>query len=743
MLARRDFRTVCPLFIYLFLSCLFFGRGLIGHLGERYIGVGSDPGAFIFFLEWWKYVFSHHVNPFLTYLQWAPSGANMAWATCIPLFGIAAIPLTATLGPIVTFNLLVLLFPAIAAWSAFLLCRYLSSSWWAALLGGYVFGFSPSMLGQLLAHLTVLMIFPAPLMVLATLRRLRDERSARTFSATLAVLLVVQFLSWPEAVAVESLFGGVAIALAWWTAPQWRERLQGLLFPVICAYFASALVLSPYLYYFFAIEQIAFPGGLRGLFSVQLADLLVPTTTALLGTIPLFRAMSRGSNIFETGSYIALPMLIIVVDFARRNWRDWRTRFLVTILLILTAASLGSELKVGAFRSIPLPWAIAEQLPLIDKALPTRFPLYGFLILGIILSLWLSDGSLQKNRCAVGAGALLLFTLPNLSSTYWTTPINTPAFFSARLYPRYLSPGDTVLTIPYGITGNSNIWQATSGMYFRMAGGWIGQPPVPSAYLPYFPIVYDFLNRVEAPYAAEMLKAFLVQKHVNAIVVADQGPQIWEDRPGPGPRFPQASEFNPDERAAIHSLFATLGVAPAEVGGVSFYKVPLDQLDAYKNVNPRDIERRIVSFQLDTLITAAAKYLFDGHPLSDLSPGAAQRLGLLPARWASSVNLRSPMQNGLALSSLKNGDVLIGVMGARETIESLANDYRSQAKNIEVSSLMQLGTSAESTRWILLLEFDRKQLARAAEFAHQRNLPPLSSFPRTTVASDEIPLSRQ
>jgi hypothetical protein len=742
MFARRDFRTVCPLFIYLILSCLFFGRGLVGHLGDRYIGVGSDPGAFIFFLEWWKYVFSHHVNPFLTYLQWAPSGANMAWATCIPLFGIAVIPLTATLGPIVTFNLLVLVFPAIAAWTAFLLCRYLSSSFWAAVLGGYVFGFSPWMLGQLLAHLTVLMIFPAPLMVLATMRRLSGERSARTFTITLSVLLVTQFLCWPEAVAVESLFGGVAIAIAWLTAPQWRERLQGLIFPAICAYVASALVLSPYLYYFFALEQIAFPGGLKGLFSVQPSELLVPTTTILLGTPGPVRAMSRGSNIFETGAYIALPMLIIVMDFARRNWRDWRTRLLVTILLVICAASLGSELKIGTFRPIPLPWAIAAHLPLIDKALPARFSLYCFLILGIILSLWLSDYSIRKNLRAAGAGALILFTVPNLNSAYWTTPINSPAFFSARLYVRYLSPEDNVLTIPYGIEGNSDIWQATSGMYFRMAGGWVGQPPIPSAYLPYFPILYDFLDRAESPFAGEMLKAFLVQKHVNAIVVADQGAQIWKDAPGPGPRFPQASEFSSIEKAAIHSLFAPLGVAPIEVGGVSFYKVPLERLEAYKNVNPRDLEKRTVSVQLDTLIEAAAKYISDGHPLSDLTLGEVQRSGLLPARWVSSLDLRSPMQHGLALSSLKNGDVLIGVIGARGTIESLANDYRPYAKKIDISSLMGLGTSAESTRWILLLDCDREQLARAAEIARRRNLTQLPVVQRTTAVGEGISLTR-
>ena len=156
--------------IYLALSLLFFGRGLIGHLSDRYIGTGTDPGAFIFFLEWWKYAFAHRNNPFFTYLQGAPSGANLAWSTFIPFFGIAAIPFTTTVGPIATYNLLMLIAPPLAASAAFLLCRYISSSFFPALIGGYIFGFSPQVLAHLLAgHMNLAMIFSLPLIIEATL----------------------------------------------------------------------------------------------------------------------------------------------------------------------------------------------------------------------------------------------------------------------------------------------------------------------------------------------------------------------------------------------------------------------------------------------------------------------------------------------------------------------------------------------------------------------------------------------
>jgi hypothetical protein len=717
MPARRDYSAVGPFFIYLILSCLFFGRGLVGHLSDRYVGIGTDPGLFIFFFEWWRYVFTHHVNPFYTYLQWAPSGANLAWATCIPLFGVCAIPLTATLGPIATFNLMVLLCPALAAWTAFLLCRYLSSSFWAALAGGYAFGFSPYMLAHLLGHLTVLMMFPAPLMVLVTLRRLNEEISARNFAITLTILIVALFLCWPEAVATSTLFGSTALAIAMLTAPEWRARLLGLVAPLSCAYIASAIILSPYLYYFFAFGQPAFPGGLRPLVSVHPLSFLIPSPTILLGSIPRFRELSGGSHIYETGAYIALPLLLIVVSFARTHWHQWQARLMVTMLVVVCVASIGSTLRIGGRRPLPMPWALVSHLPLMDKALPARFSIYGFLILAIILSLWLSDDAVRKSLRTIGVCGVVLFTLPNLSSIFWRTPVDTPTFFSTGEFKHYIAPGDNVLILPYSQDGNSNIWQAATGFYFRMAGGYLGQPPIPNAYLPYFPIVYNLYNLADFPLAGEMLKMLLVQKQVKAVVIADEGANLWRNTAQPGPQFPQATQLDADERTTINALFATLGVAPLRIGGVTYYRVPPERMEAYKNADPGPLEARITSIQLGTLIHAAEQYVAAGHPLTDLNPVEVQRLGLLPPRWISGVavhDLRAPIQNGLVLTSIANGDVLVGVIGTHEVLNDLVGSYRSYAKQVELTPLIQAAAWAESTRWILLLAFDHGQLASVA-----------------------------
>ncbi len=716
MLFKRDLSSVGALVAYLILSFLFFGRGLVGHLSDRYIGIGTDPGLFIFFLEWWKYVFTHHVNPFFTYLQWAPSGTNLAWATFIPLFGISAIPLTATLGPIATFNLLVLLCPALAAWTAFLLCRYLCSSSWAAVVGGYAFGFSPWMLAHLLGHLTVLMMFPVPLMALVTLRRLNQQISVPKFTIIFSALLVIQFLCWPEAVATATLFGAAAIAIAWLTAPEWRQRLLELVPPSFCAYLSAALLLSPYLYYFFAFGQPAFPGGMREFVSVRPINFLIPSPVNLLGTLSLFPRLFSGGYIYETGAYIALPLLLIVVSFAHSAWHDWRARLPVNLLIIVSVASMGSALSIPGYRRIPLPWAIAAHFPLMDKALPARFSVYGFLILGIVLSLWLSHNAIRKSVRVIGACGVVFFSLPNLSAAFWTSPVDTPAFFSMREFTHYLAPGDNVLILPYGQLGNSNIWQVTSGFYFRMAGGYLGQPPIPTEYLPFFPIVYDLYNLADSPFAGELLKTFLVHKQVKEIVVADEGAHVWRSS-FKGIWFPEATELDSNEKTVIRSLFAHLSVTPIHVGGVSLYRVPLEQLKAYRNVDPLKLGQQMATAQLDTLIKAADEYLSTGHPLSDLNPVEVQRLGFLPPHWVGGTGIVNPkwsLQNGLMLSSWSNSDIVLGVIGERETVEHLAATHRPYAKEAAVSPLISTMAWAESTRWILLLEYDRGRLASAA-----------------------------
>ena len=80
------------------------------------------------------------------------------------------------------------------------------------------------------------------------------------------------------------------------------------------------------------------------------------------------------------------------------------------------------------------------------------------------------------------AAVTVVSLLPNLSATYWTVETSIPNFFRSGQYRQYLSPGENVIILPYGINGDAMLWQATSNMYFNMVQGWTGFPLVPAEF---------------------------------------------------------------------------------------------------------------------------------------------------------------------------------------------------------------------------------------------------------------------
>src|SRR5207245_695834 len=111
------------------------------------------------------------------------------------------------------------------------------------------------------------------------------------------------------------------------------------------------------------------------------------------------------------------------------------------------------------------------HLPLISVALPGRFMGLASLAVAIVVALWLASPgphARMKQALAVLGMAMLL---PNVSGFDWTSRVDTPAFFADGLYRRYIPPGSIAFIVPYDGSGNSMLWQAQTGMDFRMAEG--------------------------------------------------------------------------------------------------------------------------------------------------------------------------------------------------------------------------------------------------------------------------------
>src|SRR5260221_597886 len=131
----------------------------------------------------------HLLNPFYTHVIYAPTGVNLTWTATSPGLPLAFSPLTLLFGPAAAYNVVAMLLPAFAAWTAYLLCRHLTGSLWASLVGGYLFGFSSAIIQEeLWGNLDITGVFLLPLVALVVVRYIQEELTGRGLVWRLGVL---------------------------------------------------------------------------------------------------------------------------------------------------------------------------------------------------------------------------------------------------------------------------------------------------------------------------------------------------------------------------------------------------------------------------------------------------------------------------------------------------------------------------------------------------------------------------
>jgi hypothetical protein len=553
--ARRD---VAPLGLYLLIAILFFGIPILPHLTDRYFGAAADPAdphAFIWFMHWWPHAIRHGLDPLVTHEVWSPTGFSVATATSVPVASVAAWPVTSTLGPVAAYDLLMLLAPALGAWTAFLLFRSLTGAFLPSVLGGYIFGFSSFELAHLTAHLNLSMVFLVPVCLSLVLRFFRGDLGPRAFTVLFALALTGQFLLSVEIFATMTLFGGIA-AVVWLllTRREWRgreregRRLAG---PMLLAYLAAGVLVSPLLYKF-AIHGPF--GTLRdpatGPYQADLLNLVIPTRVTAIGGDALSSVADRfRGNLAENGSYVGIPLLAMAVLFARKTWQTTRGKLLSILLVVIAIGSLGSVLEVAGARTIPLPWTLLQHVPLIGAALPVRFLVYLFLLLGMVAAMWTASAAPAERRGRwVLAGMSVILLLPNVASSSWHGDIVTPPFFSDAIYRRYIAPGENVLMIPGGRAGAQSLrWQIETDTSFDLTIGYLSIQ-VPSEFDCWW-ITPRLLYGEPGPMTARPLATFLTAKGVSVVVL--YGPRGAPWRP----------------------VLEQIGLHPVDVGGVTVARV--------------------------------------------------------------------------------------------------------------------------------------------------------------------------
>jgi hypothetical protein len=440
---------------------------------------GTDPDAFMWMLAWWPFALSHAINPLFSHFVWYPVGVNVAKLTSIPALAIVVSPITELFGAQVSYNLITLASPALSAFTAYLLCRRICGREAPAVIGGFLFGFGAYEFPQLIGHPNLALVFVIPLMVLLALRRIDGEVTRRYYVLAMAALIFVQLGISSEVLTTAVMMGFAMLLVATVLSPRpIRRRIDGLVGETLVAGALAALIAAPFLYY--ALFQGGMPSETIGEgYGLDLLNPVFPTITTWLGG-GAFHALTmrfEEGSFAESNGYLSLPIIVAFAWWAAKTDRRLLARLAVAGAVLAFVAALGAHLHVAGVETVPLPYALIKNLPVIRLLTPSRIAMYMSLAVAVGISAWLADGSAGRRQAAsrwlvVGVGALMVF--PSLGGQIWGAPPPAPKFFRTGLYHRYLESGEVALALPFAQNGSTTAWQAACGFCFAMPGAYLG-----------------------------------------------------------------------------------------------------------------------------------------------------------------------------------------------------------------------------------------------------------------------------
>ena len=554
----------------------------------------GDAAQEVWFLAWPAHALAHALNPLYTNFAAYPRGINLMSSTSMPLLGVLSSPISLTLGPVASFNLLMHLAPVLSATSLLFVLRRWVSWWPAAFAGALLYGFSPFVFAEGHSHLFLTFLALPPLLLwLLDELLLRQQRSRRVIGGLLGLTAAAQLLISAEVLAIAALMGLLGIALV---ALRHHTRLRPRLVAAAPGLAVALLVFVvfagyPVFMYLAGTQHVGarqHPTVVYHTFYDDLFGTVVPTKYQLLaahGWQVTGDSLAQG-DLVDHPNYLGVPLLVALVFFAIRYRRVGIVALSSLLGLAALILTLGPTLHVdgSAYISfLPLPYDWLLHVPVLNAALAPRFAVFMYLAAGIVLAVGLDRLRADLGRrltvgmpgllaSAVGIAALIP-VLP--SSAYTRAALPLPGLFkSASLIDRRVPVGSVLLPYPnaqepstaYVVVPEtrSMLWQAVAKMRFRMFGAYAAQPGpsglgVGEELLVAPKAVQRFLgwalygthavpDGLPTPQLPRLLREFCLSHHVDTIVVDPTvGAHPW---------------------LVVHSVSLALGRPPEQVGGV-------------------------------------------------------------------------------------------------------------------------------------------------------------------------------
>ncbi|MCW2681765.1 MAG: hypothetical protein JWM62_3166 [Frankiales bacterium] len=432
------------------------------------------------FLGWTPYAVGSGRSPWFSQHLVAPDGVNLMWNTSLPLPALLMWPVTATAGVLASHTLLAVLSFAGSATTMWLATGRFVTWGWARFAAGLLYGFSPYLVAQGTGHLNLSLVLLPPLVLLLAHELLvRQSRRPVVVGLLLGLVALAQLLITEEVLAstfVVALVGTVVLAVQHRALVRARVRhaAVGL---ATAAGVLSVLAAWPLSVQFFGEQRITGSVQDTSRFAADLLGGVVPTIHQALGTDA---TLTWGGNDSENGSYLGLPLVVLLVVLAWRFRSVPVVRWASVVGLVAWVLSLGERLHVaGSETGVPLPYLLFTHLPVLHNMVAVRYSLYVVLLAALVLAVGLDRMHASgRLRPAVALPVALLCVVPLVPDwPYSYEEADAPPYFSSEAV-QAVPEGSLALTYPVPRFPGSApmLWQAQAGFRYRSVGGYAYTP---------------------------------------------------------------------------------------------------------------------------------------------------------------------------------------------------------------------------------------------------------------------------
>ncbi len=472
----------------------------------------GDPSQELWFLTWTPWAIIHGHSPFLTNAMFAgQGGANMLVNTSWMAPGIVLAPITWLFGPIASFNVAAVLAPAISGWCFFVAARRVTTLVPAQVLTGLLFGFSPFVLeNDPFGHINwTLLFFPPLAFILFHDLFVTHRRSSLRIGVLLAVLVIVEFFTSTEMLAIAGISMGVALVVAAALAPHeaWEQRGRALTAFGVAAGISAVILAYPVWFIVDGPRRVVGPpwpnpgqfGATPG--AIVNAGLGVHASSYFDRISGYFGPIGPNAGPVQLPSLVYFgPLLVAFVVVSAVTWYRSRLAWTLAIATVIAWAlsfgtTLGNEASpAGEAHAWWLPWRLFDHVPLVSSILPIRFGvmvIFGVAMLMVISldrwaaliskavarwrlrdvpdATWYRRPGVLAGAVSTLAGVIVLVPVGLTNSVPFTVVSSPmPAWFSNEA--THLPAGTTVLVVPFA--GQRAMgWQAQTGLRFDLAGG--------------------------------------------------------------------------------------------------------------------------------------------------------------------------------------------------------------------------------------------------------------------------------